>query len=458
MPKKKGSILIVDDNQEFLIAMKLMLSAYFEEIEIVSRPDKVPELLRKRRFEVIVLDMNFQAGINTGNEGFYWMNQYKEVDQDVNIVFITAFGDIDVAIESLKKGAADFIQKSWDEKKILSTILSSYNQNLAKRKIRDLQLKKTHLEEKDKCKHRLCQSQSSVMRKINDMVSKVAETDANVLITGESGTGKEVMAREIHRHSKRNDEIFVNVDLGTIPSTLFESEVFGHVKGAFTDAKEDKPGRIEIANGGTLFLDEIGNLPLTQQPKLLHVLQERCIIRVGDHKKRTVDFRLIAATNMDLEEMVQQGLFREDLMYRIKTVEILIPPLRERIEDIPILAEYFLNENRIKYNKPGLKLSASAIKQLQNLPWTGNVRELQHSIEKAVILAESVIIKPGDLDPSSTTKVMQFDDDLNFNIANHEKTLIRKALDQFNWNMSITAKELGINRSTLYEKIKKHEL
>ncbi|MFC2125540.1 sigma-54-dependent transcriptional regulator [Bacteroidota bacterium] len=458
MQKNQGSILIIDDNREFLIAMKLMLSEYFEVVETISRPDKVPELIKNTSFDVIVLDMNFQAGINTGNEGFYWMTQLKESDPDATIVFITAFGDIDLAIESLKKGAADFIQKSWDEKKILSTILSSYNQSLAKKKINDLQIKKSHLHEKEDEGFRVCRTESPAMNRIYDMVKKVAVTDANVLITGESGTGKEVIAREIHRQSSRNKEVFVSVDLGVIPEKLFESELFGHVKGAFTDARDDKPGRIEIANGGTLFLDEIGNLPLNQQPKLLHVLQERCITRVGDHRKRKVDFRLIAATNMDLENMVSQGLFREDLLYRIKTVEISLPSLRERPEDISVLADYFMNEYKIKYNKPKLNLSVAAIKKMQKFPWTGNVRELQHLIEKAVILSESISITPEDMDSSKLPVPVQDDKMANYNIAEHEKTLIRKALEQFNWNMSMTSKELGINRSTLYEKIKKYEL
>jgi two-component system response regulator HydG len=458
MLKNQGSVLIVDDNEEFLIAMKLLLSEYFETIETVTRPEQVPGLIKDNSYDVIILDMNFQAGTNTGNEGFFWMNKFRETDPDATIVFITAFGDIDLAIESLKKGAADFIQKSWDEKKILSTVLSSYNQSLDKKKIKDLQIKKLHLHEKEEKGFRICRTESPAMKRIYEMVSKVAATDANVLITGESGTGKEVMAREIHRQSSRKNEIFVSVDLGAIPEKLFESELFGHVKGAFTDARADKPGRIEIANGGTLFLDEIGNLPLNQQPKLLNVLQERCITRVGDHRKRKVDFRLIAATNMDLEQMVKQGVFREDILYRIKTVEFSLPPLRERPEDIPELADYFLSEYKMKYNKSELTISSAAIKKMQKLPWSGNVRELQHMIEKAVILSESKSISLEDLDPSKSPVKIQEDRMTNFNIAEHEKHLIKKALDQFNWNMSMTSKELGINRSTLYEKIKKYEL
>ncbi|HKL09707.1 MAG TPA: sigma-54 dependent transcriptional regulator, partial [Bacteroidales bacterium] len=312
---KKGKILIIDDNEELLIALRLFLSEHFLVIDTIKNPNLIPEYLRKNGYDLILLDMNFSAGVNTGNEGIYWMKQIKETNPSVSVVLITAYGDVELAVNAMKEGAADFIQKSWDEKKILSTILSAYNLQQSKVRIKNLEQKQKHLSERIDQKYSNIIGKSSVIKEVLQMVDKVAPTNANILITGENGTGKEVIAREIHRKSNRSDEVFVNVDLGAISENLFESELFGYVKGAFTDAKEDRTGRFEIASGGTLFLDEIGNLPVELQSKLLTVIQNKEIYRVGSNKPVPVDIRLICATNMDLDKMVQENQFRQDLLY-----------------------------------------------------------------------------------------------------------------------------------------------
>ncbi|UCG28156.1 MAG: sigma-54-dependent Fis family transcriptional regulator, partial [Bacteroidales bacterium] len=354
MQKTTGKILIVDDNEELLIALRMILSPHFGEIKTEKNPNLILSLIERESFDIILLDMNFKAGINTGNEGIFWMNKILEIDPDSTIVFITAYGDIELAVKSIKEGAADFIQKSWDQEKILSTIMAAYNLRQSKLEILRLKTKQSHLKEKIDRDYEFCTGESQIMQDLSRIIEKVAPTDANILIMGESGTGKEVIAREIHKLSARSDEIFVNVDLGSLSETLFESELFGYVKGAFTDAKEDKPGRFEIASGGTLFLDEIGNLTLPLQSKLLTAIQNRQVIRLGSNSPVPVDIRLICATNKPLFEMAEKGQFREDLIYRINTVQIEIPPLRDRPEDIPQLANFFLRNFREKYHKNDL--------------------------------------------------------------------------------------------------------
>ena len=456
MSRKKGKILIVDDNEELLIALKLILSPHFEEIVTKKNPNLIPSLIRENTFDVILLDMNFSAGIQTGNEGIYWMNKILEQDPSATIVFITAYGDVELAVKSLKEGATDFIQKSWDEQKILSTILSAFKHRLSKLEITNLRNKQKHLKEKIESDYNICIGGSPAMQEVFGTIGKVAKTDVNVLLLGENGTGKEVIAREIHRKSNRADEIFVSVDVGALSETLFESELFGHKKGAFTDAKEDKPGRFEIASGGTLFLDEIGNLSLSLQSKLLAAIQNREIIRLGSNTPVPVNIRLICATNQPIAEMIDKGNFREDLIYRINTVQIEIPPLRKRVEDIPVLSQFFLSQYMDKYKKKKLKLSPATLKALQKHRWPGNIRELQHVIEKAVILTDSNVIEPENLLLQSR-KILP-DKPVSFNLSENEKELIETALEKFRGNISLTAKELGINRSTLYEKIKKYEL
>lgn len=454
---KSGNILIVDDNEEFLIALKLLLDAHFDIIDTISSPDTITSQLKKVTYDVILLDMNFRAGINTGNEGLFWLNTIKELDPDATIVFITAYGDVQLAVKSVKEGATDFIQKSWDEKKILSTVLSAIRLSQSKSEIKKLKSKQQHLSNSLDQNYKLCKGTSKSMELIYDTISKVSKTDANVLITGENGTGKEIIAREIHRLSHRGKEIFVSVDISALNENLIESELFGHKKGAFTDAKVDRAGRFEVASGGTLFLDEIGNLSLSSQAKLLSVLQARQITKVGDNKAVDVDVRLISATNMDITQVTKEGSFREDLLYRINTIHIHLPSLKERSEDIPVLAQYFLAELKEKYNKSKLEFAKSTIKRLLKYEWPGNIRQLQHTIEKAVIMTADQRIKPEDLMFQNTDQPSENASD-TFNLLTNEKMLIEKALKKFAGNMSKTARELGINRSTLYDKIKKHEL
>lgn len=456
MKRKKGKILIVDDNEELLFALSLILSPHFSEIITKKNPNLIPSLIQENNFDVILLDMNFSAGIKTGNEGIFWMNKILEQDSLATIVLITAFGDVELAVKSLKEGATDFIQKSWDQEKILSTIISAYKHRKSKIEISNLRTKQKHLKEKLDSGYTLCKGSSPTMQEVLTTIEKIARTDVNVLLLGENGTGKEVIAREIHRQSNRADEIFVNVDVGALSESLFESEMFGHKKGAFTDAYEDKPGRFQIASGGTIFLDEIGNLSLPLQSKLLSAIQNHEITPLGSNTSIPVNIRLICATNQPIAEMVKRGVFREDLMYRINTMQIEIPPLRKRVEDIPALALFFLDQYRKKYNKNKLKLSQSALKELDKHNWPGNVRELKHVIEKAVILTDSNFIGPDNLLSQASTN--HASKPMVYNLSENEKELIRSAMEKFQGNISLTAKELGINRSTLYDKIKKYEL
>ena len=322
MPKQKGKILIVDDNEELLIAFRFFLTKHFDKINTIKNPNLIPEYLRKESYDIILLDMNFTAGVNTGNEGIYWMKQILEKDPNASVVLITAYGDVELAVNAMKEGAVDFIQKSWDEKKILSTILSAYNLRLSKLKIEKLEQKQKHLSDKIDSDFNQIIGKSVAMQNVFQIIEKVAKTDANILILGENGTGKEIIAREIHRKSEKSNEVFVSVDIGALQENLFESELFGHVKGSFTDAKEDRVGRFEIASGGTLFLDEIGNLPMSLQAKLLTAIQNKEIYRIGSNKPIPVDIRLICATNKNPDEMVEKGDFREDLLYRINTIKI----------------------------------------------------------------------------------------------------------------------------------------
>lgn len=457
MAKNQGKILIIDDNEELLIAFRFFLSKHFSQIDTIKNPNQIPEYIRKVNYDIILLDMNFSAGVNTGNEGIYWMKQILEKDSNASVLLITAYGDVDIAVNAMKEGAADFIQKSWDEKKILSTILSAYKLRLSKLKIEKLEQKQKHLSEKIDSKYNHVIGESAAMKSILNIVDKVAKTDANILILGENGTGKEVIAREIHRKSNRANEVFVNVDIGSLQENLFESELFGHVKGAFTDAKEDRAGRFEIASGGTLFLDEIGNLPLSLQAKLLTAIQNKEICRIGSNKTIPVDIRLICATNNDIDKMVEENTFREDLLYRINTIKIELPTLKERIEDINLLADFFLKKYTDKYNKIDLKFSQNAISKLNQYSWPGNIRELQHTIEKAVILCDGKTIMPIHFWPEGEKQVKSTTAN-SFNLDENEKILIEKAIQKYKGNISSAAKELGINRSTLYKKMEKYEI
>ncbi len=455
MSKKEGAVLIVDDNEELLIAYEIFLSPHFQTIKTLSNPNALPSELHASAYDVILLDMNFSAGINTGNEGFFWMKKILEMDQDASIILITAYGDVEQAIRAIRDGASDFVLKSWDKEKILSTILAAYQLRRSKREIRNLKSKQQHLIDHSNRDFDFCQGSTQLMVDLLKTVGKVAPTDANILIMGENGTGKEVLARDIHAKSLRSGEIFVGIDVGSISETVFESELFGHMKGSFTDAVEDKPGRIEIASGGTLFLDEIGNLPLSLQTKLLSVIEKKELTRVGSNQVIQVDVRLICATNANLYQLCEDGRFREDLLYRINNIQLDMPPLRERPEDIPQLLDFFVEKFAVKYAKPGLKVSKHALHQLSKYTWKGNIRELRNLVEKAVLLSEGPILKPSDFVRNTGFRDAQADVQ-EFNLEENEKMIIMKALKTFGNNKKLTARELGINRTTLYNKMRKH--
>jgi DNA-binding NtrC family response regulator len=451
---KKGKILVVDDNEEVLIAVDMLLSCYFEKIETIKNPNLLNSALEKEQFDVIILDMNFSAGISSGNEGIYWMNEILKTDPEAIIVFITAYGDLDLAVRAIREGGTDFIQKPWDDEKFITTIENALKLRKSQIEISNLKLKQKHLSDDISAHFPDIIGKSEAINKVFTVISKVAKTDANVLILGENGTGKELVAREIHRKSLRSEEVFVNLDVSALPDSLFESELFGYVKGAFTDAKTDKPGRIEIASGGTLFLDEIGNLSLTAQTKLLTVLQNREISRLGANYKIPVDIRLVCATNKLLHEMVAEGLFREDLLYRINTIQIDIPPLSERNEDIILLANFFKEKYEKKYHKTTFKLEKSAVEKLKTYSWPGNVRELDHIIEKAVILSENTSLCGNDFLLSENN--LQINKTLD--LSENEKHLILQAIEKNKGNFTLAAKELGVSRKTLYNKFKKYGL
>lgn len=447
--------MIVDDNNDLLIALRLFLSRQFEKIDTLRNPNLLLSTLEKQKYDIILLDMNFRAGTATGNEGLFWLNKILEMDPDATVVFITAYGDVELAVKSMKEGAADFIMKSWDEQKILSTVISAYELRKSRMEVSLLKKKQAHLSREIEKDFSTCYCPSAIMKEMNDLVEKIASTDASVLILGENGTGKEVVARDIHRLSVRRDEIFVKVDLGALPETLFESELFGHRKGSFTDALEDRDGRFIIASEGTLFLDEIGNLPLSLQSKLLSVLQNREVYPVGSSAPYPTDVRIISATNMPLQEMIGEKIFREDLFYRINAIQLEIPPLRNRKEDIPVLSEFFLAKYSDQYNKTGLELNDHAMESLQQHDWPGNIRELEHTIEKAVILSDRRVISTEHLFPRITS-TRPGNQVVTLNLDENEKMIIGKALREERGNVTSAAKKLGINRSTLYLKMKKY--
>ncbi len=452
-----SKILIIDDNDSLLEALEMFLSPHFAEIKLLRSPEGALSLHKKHNFDIILLDMNFKAGINSGNEGFFWMNEILKQDPLATIIMITAYGDIELAVRAIKEGAADFIQKSWDESKILSTIIAAFKLRQSKLEIKQIKQKQIHLSEKLNSQGSKVIGSSASMKKLFELINKIAGTDANVLILGENGTGKEVIAREIHKNSLQSHDIFVSVDLGSLNENLFESELFGFRKGSFTGAVSDKAGRFEIASGGTLFLDEIANIPLHLQSKLLSAIQNQEITPIGSPHPIPVKTRLLCATNANIYKMVEEGTFREDLLYRINTFTMTIPPLRERKEDIPLLADYFLSIFSKKYNKDIQGLDSGATRELMGHIWKGNVRELEHVIEKAVILSENAYLTKEDFSFKSILNHHVLSSD-NLNLSDNEKEIIIRALDKCDGNCSKAAKRLGINRSTLYEKIKKYDL
>jgi DNA-binding NtrC family response regulator len=453
---EKGKILVVDDNKSILSAVEILLQDEFEEVITIANPNQLPSLVESSEFDLILLDMNFSAGVNTGNEGLYWLSRIKEIKPDLEVVLFTAYGDVELAVKALKQGAADFVLKPWDNEKLKATLRNVFKLQQSKKEIKKLRQKESALKnEINKEKHFII-AQSPQMLHILELIKKVAVTDANILITGDNGTGKELIAREIHRFSKRADEILVTVDMGAISETLFESELFGHKKGSFTDAREDRTGKIENASGGTLFLDEIGNLPIQLQPKLLSVLQNRVVTPIGSNKAVPVNVRLICATNRKLDKMVADGSFREDLLYRINTIHIEIPPLRERKEDIIAIANYFVKIYGNKYRKPEIEITRAGLTKLADYQWPGNVRELQHTIEKAVILCDRTELTPDDFFFKPSMPGM--DDIFDGTIEEMEMKMIAKNLQKSGQNLSAAAEQLGITRQTLYNKMKKYNL
>lgn len=451
----KSKILILDDNISVLTALEMLLQSEFDEVFTLKNPNNLLSTIQEEKVDIVLLDMNFNAGINTGNEGIYWLNQIKKHDPSISVVMITAYGDVELAVKAVKEGAFDFILKPWDNNKLISTLHAAFE--LRKSKMENQSLRKTtqNLKQEINSSSPILIGQSTSIQEIMKMVRKVAKTDANIFITGENGTGKELIAREIHRHSLRNQEIMLNVDMGAISETLFESELFGHIKGSFTDAKEDRVGKFETAHKGTLFLDEIGNLSLSLQAKILTALQNRTITRLGSNKPIPVDIRLISATNKDLNSMIEDGLFREDLLYRINTITIELPPLRERGDDIMLLAEHYLAKYASKYDKQGLKINQKAVQKLLAYNWPGNVRELQHCMEKAVILADDKILNEHSF---SLNEINKFSANTvpNKTIDEMEKEMILANIEKENGNMSLVAKNLGITRQTLYNKLKRY--
>ena len=459
MEQKQGKILIVDDNEDLLKAAKMYLKRHFAQVDIEKNPEALPALMNNEDYDVILLDMNFTKDVSSGSEGYYWLEKILGIDPSAVVVLITAYGDVQMAVRAIKAGATDFVLKPWENEKLLATLYSSMRLRESRDVIENLKIKNHEINQALNNRFSEIIGQSSAMQKIFQTIDRVAKTDANVLILGENGTGKELIARAIHRNSSRQNENFVSVDLGSITETLFESELFGHKKGSFTDAKEDRAGRFELANGGTLFLDEIGNLSMPLQAKLLSVLQNRKVSRVGSNKDTPVDIRLICATNMPLYDMVKENRFRQDLLYRINTIEIEIPSLRDRFEDIPLLANHFLKHYAGKYSKTLSKISEAAMSRMHKHPWPGNIRELQHAIERAVILSNSSVLQPEDFTftPSTGKEDGQLSLD-QYNLDEVEKLLIRKVLKKYNGNITQAASELGLTRSSLYRRLEKHGL
>lgn len=457
---KQGKILIIDDNEDLLKAARIYLKRHFGQIDLEKDPTLIPDLLQNDAYDVILLDMNFTQDVNSGQEGFHWLDKILEIDPSAVVVLITAFGSVDLAVKAIKAGASDFVMKPWENEQLLATLLSSIRLRSSKEELKLMKDREDTLTQDLDHKFKEIIGQSGSMIQVFDTIDRVASTDANVLVLGENGTGKELIARSIHRNSKRAEKPFISVDLGAISENLFESELFGHVRGSFTDAKTDRAGRFEIANGGTLFLDEIGNLSLPLQAKLLTAVQNRKVNRVGSNKTIDVDIRLVCATNMPLYEMVQKGEFRQDLLYRINTIELKLPALRERIEDIPLLAEHYLKDYAKKYNKDIYKFSEATLKRLEKYSWPGNVRELQHAVERAVIMSRDNILQPEDFFFNNNQPVRD-KDDINleqFNLEDVERILIRKVLAKHNGNITHAAQELGLTRSSLYRRLEKYGL
>lgn len=457
--KELGKILIIDDDEDVLLAAKMLLRKHAENVIIEKNPKKIPFLLNNDTYDVILLDMNFSKDITSGKEGFFWLNEIKQRDPNAVVILITAYGDVEMAVKSLKEGATDFVLKPWQNEKLIATLSSAVKLKRSYNEVDQLKQAKKRLEEDISQPFKDIIGESPGIKQVFSIIDKVAGTDANILILGENGTGKELIARAIHQQSQRKDNVFISVDMGAITETLFESELFGHKKGSFTDAKEDRAGRFEVANKGTLFLDEIGNLSMPLQSKLLTALQNREVTRIGSNKSFPIDIRLVCATNMPIHDMVKENTFRQDLLYRINTVELHLPPLRERLEDIALLANHFVTVYSNKYRKQVKKIAPAAIKKLEKYHWPGNIRELQHAIERAIIMSEENALSTEDFfflshrpesseDPTSDS----------YNLDEVEKNVIQKAINKHGGNISKAAKDLGLTRASLYRRLEKHGL
>lgn len=450
-----ATVLIIDDDDDILLSARLFLKQQVKEVVLCKSPKEINVLLSKHEVDIILLDMNYQKGASDGREGLYWLEHILSVDKDYVVILMTAFGNVELAVKAIKNGATDFILKPWENEKLFATLSSATKLRESTRKVKKLEKIHSSLQKDIERGFDHIIGQAAGIKQLQNTLLKVSPTDANVLILGENGTGKQVFAYEIHRHSQRRNQVFMHVDLGSLNENLFESELFGYAKGAFTDAKDDKPGRFELAEGGTIFLDEIGNLSLPLQAKLLSVLQNRTVTRLGESKERKINLRLITATNMPLNEMVAKNTFRQDLLFRINTVELMLPPLRQRGEDILLLADHFMQNFSNKYHKEIKRIHPKAAQVLLNYKWPGNVRELQHVLERAVIMADGTEIGEEDLQlsPQRFSASNAVPDEMA--LEDMEKLMVQKAIDKHKGNISRAAAELGLTRAALYRRIEK---
>jgi two-component system, NtrC family, response regulator HydG len=450
---RSGSILVVDDDNDVLYTARLVLRGLFEKVDTLDRPALIPEYLKSCKYEVILLDMNFTRGSTSGKEGLEWLEKILRIDPEARILTTTAYGEINLAVQAMKMGASDFITKPWNKEQLITAVQNVVSMSRVQKDSKNNKNKFAGEKNSVKGKYPDMISQSTAMAQIMETIKTVGPTDANVLILGENGTGKELAAWALHRESLRSQNEFVHVDLGAVPETLFEAELFGHTRGAFTDAREERTGRFEIASGGTLFLDEIGNLSLPLQAKILTAIQNREVVRIGSNRPVPVNVRLISATNKPLYLMADSFEFRQDLLYRINTVEIVLPPLRERSEDISLIAEYYLNLFSVQYLKQGIKIREDTYRKLEEYHWPGNIRELAHSIERAVIMCKSKTLTPDDFNLKIKTIQVPLIEEPAIRVEDYEKRAISSALSKYNGNLSKAAEEIGISRSTLYRKI-----
>ncbi len=454
----KSHILILDDDIDVLNAARLLLKQHVDNVDFERNPKYLPEKIRSNRYDALLLDMNYTEDFSSGEEGFRLLAQVQELDPALSVILITAYGDVEKAVNAVKQGASDFVLKPWQNEKLVATVSNAINLTKSRRKVERLQLQQQEISEQNGSRYPRMIGESEAMKEVFTTIDKVAGTEANVLILGENGTGKELVARALHKQSKRSNEIFLSVDMGTIPENLFESELFGFMPGAFTDAQKEKAGRIEIASGGTLFLDEIGNLPLPMQSKLLSVLETRKVSRLGSTRVTDIDIRLISATNMPVHEMSESNEFRQDLLYRINTIEITLPPLRARKEDIPLLARHYLKQYAARYKNQVKEISKEGEKKLVNYHWPGNIRELQHAVERAVIMADSETLNAGDFllhSKSGTSDEPNFE---QYSLVELEKIAVGKALKRNAGNISKAADDLGLTRASLYRRMEKYDL